>query len=91
MPHAEFLKLLQMTEAGRKCEGRECLDILDGDVAKALVLDEIERAHQGEVGQIGHDDLSCAECAKVAGSRVELRESLHTRGVDFPVDVLASR
>lgn len=89
--HAEFLKLLQMTEAGRKCEGRECIEILDADVVKALVLDEMERAHQGAVGEVDHDNLGCVECAKVSGGRVEQRESLHVRGVDFPVEVFASR
>lgn len=91
MLHGEFLRLLQMTEAGRKVERRDSIEILDADVAKAQELDEMQTAHLDEVGQTGHDDLGCAECAKVSGGRVEQRENLHSRGVDFPAEVFASR
>lgn len=87
----EFLRLLQMAEAGRKAEGRDHLEILDTDVSKAQELDGMQTAHLGEVGEAGHDGLSCAECAKVSRGRVEQRESLHVRGVSFPVEVFASR
>ncbi len=89
--HAEFLRLLQMVEAGRKCEGRECIDILDADVSKAQELDDSERLHMEFVDGADHDGLGCVLCAVVSGGRVEQRESLHVRGIDFPVEVFASR
>lgn len=89
--HGEFLRLLQMTEAGRKAEGRGSIEISDADVTKAQGLDEHMSAHLEAVGGAGHEALECAECAKVSGGVVELREGLHSRGVDFPVEVFASR
>lgn len=91
MAHGEFLRLLQMTETGRKVDRQDSIEILDADVAKAQELDEMERTHLEVVGEASHDGLSCVECVKVSGGRVEQRESLHSRGVDFPVEVLASR
>lgn len=80
-----------MVEAGRKVDRQDHIEVLDADVSKAQELDEMEKAHLDVASGPGCDGLDCAECAKVSGGRVEQRENLHSRGVDFPVEVFASR
>lgn len=89
--HGEFLRLLQMTEAGRKCDGQECIVILDADVSTAQGLDDSERTHLEGVGESDHDGLSCPECVAVSDGKIVQRESLHARHIDFPTEVFASR
>lgn len=89
--HGEFLRLLQMAETGRKVEGRDHIEILDTDVSKAQELDGMQTAHLGKLEITGHKELDCVECAEVSRGRVEQRESLHARKIDFPVEVFASR
>lgn len=83
----EFLRLMQMVEAGRKCEGRECIEIFDVDVARAKEIDALESSHLSGLEAGEHQEHSCPECAAVVSQRAVLREGLHSRGVDLPVEV----
>lgn len=87
----EFLKLVQMVEAGRKCEGRECVEITDADVAQAEVIDRMEDGHRHEQAVESHLEWECAACIDGTKAQVVLRESLHIRGIDFPEDVFRAR
>ncbi len=82
--NAEFLKLLQMTEAGRKCEGRECIGIEDADVVRAKVIDALEESHKEGALADGHGRIACEEGAEVVRQRAVPPEGLHSRGVDLP-------
>lgn len=85
--NGEFLKLLQMTEAGRKCDGAECIRVDDVEVERALEVDALEKGHLDGVDHQAHQCQACTDCAGLALKRSELREALHAKGVDFPVEV----
>jgi len=84
MSEHAFLTLLQMTEAERKCEGKECLEIQDENLAAARVLDHERVAH----GACGVGAMGCDVCRMIDAQRIALRERLHTQGVDFPNGLL---
>ncbi len=85
----EFLRLLRAVEAGRRCEGKECLAVTDANVAQAEELELLKKTHSSEHngadGWIG----ACPGCEEVRQSEIALRETLHAQGVDLPVDVMA--
>ena len=68
-------------------EGRESIAIEDVDVARGQEIDQVELGHSGAVGAEGHVGHTCVECAVVANQRAVLREGLHARGIDLPVEV----
>ena len=90
MPHAEFLKLVQMVDANRKVAGQDVLDVRDEDVTAMEQADALEVDHLARVAFIAHEALECAECAAVRVLRAARREILHARNVDFPFDVWES-
>lgn len=87
----EFLKLAQMVEAGRKCNGQESVEITEENVKAAEETDAAESAHKVGRGGDAHGEFTCPECARISAERISLRESLHIRGIDFPEDVFRAR
>ncbi len=85
--NGEFLRLLVLTEAGRKCDGRECIALEDADVKLATAIDALEELHKEGALADGHEPFACVDCAEVVRERAVLREGLHSRGIDLPVEV----
>ena len=90
MPHDEFLRLLQSTEANRKCQGKDCIDVTDANVEQASVNGAMRLAHDAEAVRNGGHPKSCPGCADIRQQEIALRETMHSQGVDFPVDVWES-
>lgn len=84
----EFLRLLQAVEAGRKCEGRECILIRDGDVDGATATDHLRLSHGSDHENTLQLGGVCPTCLEIERQENTLRESLHTQGIDMPLEVL---
>ena len=85
--NGEVLKLLLLTEAGRKVDGRERIEVGDADVVLAKAIDALEELHKPGALADGHEPFACVDCAEVVRERAVLREGLHSRGIDLPVEV----
>lgn len=89
--NSEFLKLLQMVEAGRKCEGKACIEVVDAEVEIAKEIDALEDGHRADQTLESHLEWECVQCLALNKKIIELRESLHNRGIDFPEEILRPR
>ena len=87
MPHDEFLRLLQATEAQRRCEGKDCLPITNVHVTTAEAIERIRVRHRVEEPHMESEDSTCETCETGRKNTIALRESMHAQGIDFPVDV----
>lgn len=88
--NGEFLKLLQAVEAGRKCDGKECIEVSQDDLAKAEANDTARSAH--EMGSTHGSDGAglCPGCEESRQRDAALRETFRARRVDLPVGILES-
>lgn len=87
MPHAEFLRLLQLVDANRKAVGRESMEIADADVETAQEIDDRAVAHPATEDQSAHNVIDCPECQSIKTDRAMLREKLFSQGQNFPMEV----
>lgn len=87
MPHGEFIKLLQMTEGYRACTGRDCHTIPDALVVQAQDADGLEAAHMAGDHPGTIPVIDCVGCEDMRQTKIALRETLHSQGVDLPVGV----
>lgn len=88
--NGEFLQLLNLVEGGRLCNGQDCHPVDEEDVTAALQGDADQSSHLGSGECRAEVDGGCKRCADLRGQRIQLREHLHSRGHDFPVDVFVS-
>jgi len=86
----EFLRLLQMAESVRRCEGRICLEVNDMHVQLGQAVEVIRSAHAPETALDGHLSAMCDECGAIQMQQIALRETMHSEGVDFPMGLLES-
>ena len=86
----EFLKLLQAVEAGRKCDGKECIEVSDDDITKAEANDAERSRHS--VGSAHGDVVEglCPGCEESRQRDAALRETFRARRIDLPVGILES-
>lgn len=87
----EFLKLLQMVEGGRACDGKECVVVPTGAVEMAKGADDLRRSHLPTSGMPCDAGVSCPTCQKISRNEIAVRETLHSNGVDFPMGLLESQ
>ena len=88
MAHAEFLRLLQMVDAGRAVVGRETLQILDGDVVTAEEIDNRASQHSQTCDPSTHVCLTCPECQHIRTERGNLRLKMQSQHQDLPLEVM---
>lgn len=88
MAHAEFLRLLQIVDAGRKVVGRTSMEIADGDVDTAEEIDNRASQHLGAVTASAHEVLTCPECQSIRAERGNLRLKMQSQHQDLPLEVM---
>ena len=89
MPHAAFFRLLQATEAQRKCEGLDCIPIADHHVDIAERNEAEQASHEADHAPSENGAHDCPECERIRQNIIALREVLHSEGIDFPVEVMS--
>lgn len=89
MPHDTFLGMLQMVEANRKCEGRDCLAVTDDNVEQSALIARIKESHQQSGECVDDGSGNCESCEIIARKENALRELLHMQGVDFPPGMIS--
>lgn len=91
MANDEFMRLLKTIETLRQCEGRECFEILVGNVESAEATEAVRREHVQNGDSTSHSGLECPECSEIRRQENTLREVLLSQGVELPGGILETQ
>lgn len=88
--NGEFLKLLNLVESGRECNGQDSFHVSEEQIATALEIDQETGTHLSSDECRTEADGGCIKCAEFKNRRIVLRERLNSEGHPFPTEVFDS-
>ena len=83
----EFLGLLNLSQASRRCAGIDCPDVSADAMEQARILDTTRERQPETCHGDKHSEADCPDCKRVKGLQEGLSARMGAQGIDIPANL----
>lgn len=84
----EFLRLYQLCQTAKRCQGQDCPDVSNEVMEQARALDEIAAVRPQDCHTAAHDCYGCYDCQAMLTALSGLQARLSACGIELPAGLL---